>query len=159
MKLIFGLSFVTGVTAGLANWSTSPSDSASAASSDEAESASSDSFNPGAGNGGGTGSVNWGLPFPNLFDDFDPAGNVQDLVTAGTWTQEMAWMDYEITLTVTEGWISWNDYVNQLNADFGVDYSEFSAPPGGNTPPGGTIPNNAGSGATNPGWNDPGLSS
>jgi hypothetical protein len=86
---------------------------------------------------------------------------VNEQISSGSWTQEMAWTSYELDNQNQESWVSWNQYVDQLNT-IGIDFSGFDAPPGGNTPPGGTTTNPAdgSSGYANPGWNsgiDPGL--
>jgi len=166
MKLLFGISFVTGIVAGLAEYTVK----SSAPQQTGGGNGASQPFNPGntgSGVGAGSGGVSPGLGlmitegWPTPFDEpLDFAGDVNDQVSSGTWTQAMAWTDYDMAVSAG-GWQSWDSYVQELSA-YGVDYSGFSAPPGGNTPPGGTTSNTAGSGASNPGWQnnqgiDPGL--
>lgn len=138
MKFLFGLSFAAGFLAGLSNYGVRGSAELTPQSGNGQSST--QPFNPGQASPSGGSGVSPGLgswinnpPASPFAEPLDIAGGVNQQISDGTWTQEMAWTSYDMDVS-NSGWISWTQYVQNL-AGQGIDFSGFAAPPGGSTPP------------------------
>jgi len=159
------IAFAAGLLAGIANYGVrKPSTTTVPQDSQPFNPGSSPSYTGAPGIGTGSGAApGLGQMFGGTWDGFMPfpegdsiMEGVNDQISSGTWTQQMAWTSYELDNQGQENWVSWDQYVDQLNT-IGIDFSGFDAPPGGNTPPGGTTTTPSGSGQSNPGWMHPGI--